>query len=481
MSATPLLAEQFHHDPRIAQAKRLLHEALAEHQGKFTAPRAADPHRAATYADTIARFGDIRGGALYFPYLASGLGRGALVELADGSIKYDMISGIGVHHLGHSNPRLVEALVDAALRDTVMQGNLQQGTQALEFSQELLAAANRESSAAIPAKLEDSHGRASRLRHCFLTTSGAMANENALKMILQKRSPAARLLAFEHCFMGRTLALSQITDKAQYRAGLPQVLSVDYVPFFDPVRPQESIDAATATLRQHLARYPGQHAAMGFELVQGEGGYWPGRRDFFVALMTILREQGVAIFVDEVQTFGRTHELFAFQHFDLDEYVDVVTLGKLTQVCATLFTDEYVPRAALISQTFTGATSSLLAAQVILGTLRSGGYFGADGRNAQVHRRFVQHFEAIGQRRPGCLSGPYGLGGMIALTPGDGSAETAKRVVHELFHAGVIAFVAGGAGGQPARVRFLPPVPALSDADIDAVCDILEKVLQQEE
>ncbi len=64
--------------------------------------------------------------APYFPYLASGLGNGPWVELADGSVKLDFISGIGVYGLGHSDPAMVDASVAGAIEDVVMQGNLQQ-------------------------------------------------------------------------------------------------------------------------------------------------------------------------------------------------------------------------------------------------------------------------------------------------------------------------------------------------------------------
>src|SRR5436190_703501 len=139
----------------------------------------------------------------------SGFGSGCLVELADGSVKYDMISGIGVHGLGHGNPILVAAGLEAALQDTVMQGNLQQNVESARLSRELLDVARAEGG--------------QRLAHVFLSSSGATANENALKILFQKKSPASRLRAFEHAFAGRTMALAPITDKAAYRAGLPTV------------------------------------------------------------------------------------------------------------------------------------------------------------------------------------------------------------------------------------------------------------------
>ena len=456
-----LLAHSLANDPRVSEAKRLLMSALKDHQRKLTGVRPPDEGLKTSYAEALRQFGEVRGGPLYYPYLGSGIGRGPLVELADGSVKYDMISGIGVHYLGHGHPALVAAAIDAALKDTVMQGNLQQGPEALAVSKSLIELAKRQGA---------------RLDHCFLTTSGAMANENALKMVLSKKTPASRILAFAGTFAGRTLALTQITDKPAFRPGLPIVLTVDYVPFFDPVRPKESTEAAVAALRAHVARYPRQHAAMWFELVLGEGGYHVADRDFFVALMDVCKSSGIAICADEIQTFGRTHQPFAFQRYGLDAYIDVATVGKLTQVCATLFSDEYKPPAGLISQTFTASTSAMLAGQVVLDTLARGDFFGPQGRIARLHDRFIGHLTALGSRHPDWVRGPFGLGAMVAFTPLDGTEAKAKKFLQALFEAGVIGFIAGA---HPARARFLMPVGGIADEDIDAVCAIIEKTLAQ--
>jgi len=456
-----LIAQKLATDPRVAEAKRLLLAAVAEQQKHITGIRPAVESLKSSYADTIRRFGEVRGGPLYYPYLGSGIGRGPLVELADGSVKYDMISGIGVHYQGHSHPALIEASIDAAIHDTVMQGNLQQNEESVEVAQRLVGLAARNGAP---------------IKHCFLTTSGAMANENALKLVLSKKSPASRILAFEHTFAGRTLVLSQITDKAAYRVGLPQVISVDYVPFFDAARPRESTQAALATLKSHLARYPRQHAAMWIEQVLGEGGYYAADRDFLVALLGVLKENGITVCLDEVQSFGRTTQPFCFQHFGLDKFVDIVTVGKLTQVCATLFSDEYTPPAGLISQTFTGSTSALFAARRILDLLVNGGYFGAEGKIIRLRERFIGHLQAIGARHVGWVAGPYGLGAMIAMTPFDGSEAVVKKFLQRLFEAGVIGFIAGA---NPYRARFLMPIGAIADQDIDAVCAVIEKVLAE--
>ena len=453
------VAEEYLADPRILEAKKLMLQALEAHRSRLTEVRPPDPERRLAYRELVEEYGELRGGGLFYPYLGSGIGNGALVELADGSVKYDFISGIGVHHWGHSHPEIVEAALDAALSDTIMQGNLQQNVESVELTRTLLNGVNR-------------HG--ARMAHCFLSTSGAMANENALKIIFQKHHPADRILAFEGCFMGRTLTLSQVTDKPSYRDGLPSNIFVDYVPFYDPARPEESTRSAVDSLKRYLTRYPGRHAGMVFELILGEGGFHAGTREFFLALMRVLRQHGISIMIDEIQTFGRTEELFAFQHFGLDEFVDLVTVGKAAQVCATLFRDALRPRPGLISQTFSSSTAAIVAGRVIVQGLMDGGYLGANGKIAQLHHHCVRRLNAVRARVPGLIDGPFGIGAMVAFTTFGGDPDKVKTFVHELFEAGVISFVAGS---DLSRVRFLLPVGAVTMEDIDAVASVTEATL----
>ena len=73
------------------------------------------------------------------------------------------------------------------------------------------------------------------------------------------------------------------------------------------------------------------------ELIQGEGGYNIGNTDFFNAIISMVKKEGIQIFIDEIQTFGRTSELYAAQHFNIIKHADIITIGKLSQVCATLY------------------------------------------------------------------------------------------------------------------------------------------------
>ncbi len=448
-------SEEFMKDPRVRQGKELLLAALHDAKARITKIQPAKEEKKATYEQLVKSFSQNRGLDLVYPYIGSGFGNGALVELLDGSVKYDFITGIGVHYFGHSAEKIVESSLDAAISDTIMQGNLQQNKDSMELADLLV--------------------KASGLPHCLFTTSGAMANENAMKMLFQKKTPAQRILAFERCFMGRSLTLSQVTDKPGYREGLPLNQPVDYVPFFDPASPEESIQRATSVLKKHISRYPEAHALMAFELVQGEAGSYPGSRAFFIALMDILRQHKIPIFIDEVQTFGRTSRLFAFQHFGLENYADVVSIGKLSQVCATLYKTECKPRPNLISQTFTSGTSAIRASLVVIKTLLEGGYFGENGKIETTHRHFEEKLAFLAKKYPEKIEGPFGIGAMVACTVFKGDPAKTKEFLKKLFELGLIGFLAGG---NPTRTRFLVPMMAITPHDIDEACRIIEEGLQ---
>lgn len=454
MDKKPLQAEELLQDARVIQAKELMLAAIREQQAKITEIKTADPAREASYKATLAEFGKYRGGKLYYPYLGSGIGRGALVELLDGSVKYDFITGIGVHFLGHSHPLVTAAMIDAAMSDTVMEGHLQQNLDAFELTKLLI--------------------ECSGMDHCFLSSSGAMANENALKLAFQKKQPANRILAFERCFMGRTLAMSQVTDKPAFRVGLPANLFVDYIPFYDPKRPEESTREAVLALKKYIERYPKQHALFAVELVQGEGGAHAGTREFFLELLKIAKEQGICIFFDEVQTFGRTEQLFAYHAFRLEEYADIVSVGKMSQTCATLFSQEMSPGPGLLSQTFTSSASSIRASIAIIKHLIQGDYYGPEGKNVQIQQRFSKLFKDIEKRHPNLIQGPYGTGAMVAFTAFNGDGERTAKFAQMLFAEGVIGFVAGS---NPTRMRFLIPAGAISLEEIDHVVSLIERVL----
>jgi len=478
VSAAAPLAAALNSSPAVEAAIDAIVRELVERQKSITDARPPREELADNYAAWLNRSAAVRGKPALYPYVGSGLGHGPLVELLDGSVKWDMINGIGVHMFGHSDPDMVRTALRAAIGDTVQQGNLQSNGDSIEFGEILIEEASR----------------TSRLRHAFITNSGCMANESALKVCFQHNAPASRVLAFADCFMGRSTTMAQIGDSAAGRVGLPLNVLVDYMPFFDPSHPERSIEYAQWHLRNQIARYPGQHACFVMELVQGEGGFNAAPREFLEPIMRLCREHGIAVWADEVQTFGRTEAMFHFEQLGLGEYIDVVTIGKMSQACACLFTPEYSPKPGLLSGTFISGTVELQVGRRAVERLRDGGHYGPDGRNARLQRAFRERADALVKSHPEWFppvphpvtgrpevrdglgrSVHYGgVGGMMRITPFGGDRAKINALLHILFADGVIAF---SCGHGPYHLRFLPPVGVMQPEQLDAVFAILAPAL----
>ncbi len=427
-----------------------------------------------SYEEFMKLAGEVRGRPMLYPYIGSGIGNGALVELLDGSVKYDLITGIGVNFFGHSEPELVACALEAATNDVVMQGHLMMNEEAIRFSKALL----------------DVAGRNSRLRHAFLCNSGAMANENALKVCYQKHAPASRVVAFSHCFMGRSVTMAQIGDSAAGRVGIPLSTQVDYMPFYDAVAARRMsagdvsgstrfIDMCCWHLEQYLDRYPKQHACFIFELVQGEGGFNTALPEFHRALMEVCKGRGVAVWADEVQTFGRTEQMFCFDALGLGEYVDVSCVGKMSQVCVTLYTEEYNPQAGLLSGTFLGSSVGLRVGRRIIERLDRGGYYGEGGAIRRHHELFRKHVRSLAEKHPEWFPSHHevedivgGYGGMMRFTPFGGRKEPVLALCKAMFEEGLIAFYCGHG---PYHMRFLPALGVLRDEEWGPIFEIVER------
>ncbi len=465
--------EQLRRSPAVQNAISAIAAEVKARQLKINDVRGPlSPSAAQSYQQFLESVSEARGRALLYPYIGSGLGNGPWVELADGSVKLDMITGIGVQFFGHSDPEMVQTALEAATGDVVMQGHLQANEDAFRFGETLLEHAKR----------------CSRLAHVFLCNSGVMANENALKVCFQKHAPASRVIAFADCFMGRSWSMAQIGDAAANRQGLPLNVLVDYVPFFNAAQAKQSggdrsgttrvIDASVKRLREVVERYPQQNACFIFELVQGEGGFNTAPPAFFKELMTVCREAGIAIWVDEVQTFGRTPSMFAFEALGLGDFVDVSCVGKMTQICAALYSADYNPKAGLLGATFLGSTEAVRVGRRVIERLRDGDYYGPRGRIARHHEAFVKQVRALAAKHPQWFpASPNiddiagGSGGMMRFTPFGGKKDDITKLCRVLFDKGLIVFYCGHG---PYHVRMLPPLGVLEESIWPKVFSLIE-------
>lgn len=451
-----LVGRRIDRDPAVETLVRDLVDEVRAHNSSIDTVRGPQEHLKAEAQRKAEDIAKLRGRPLYHNYIGTGAGRGPFVELEDGSIKLDLINGIGIHLMGHSHPRVMKAAVRGAISDIIMQGNLQPNNEYLQLTEKLVRIA----------------GRRSHLKHAWFSTCGTMANENALKMARQKNSPARFVFAMKNSFAGRSTMMAEVTDNAAYKQGLPEYNEILRIPNYDKRDPQ-SIEKALRSMKEQYAQHEKDVSCFVFEPMLGEGGFVPTPREFYIPMLEFCKQNKIAVWADEVQTFARTGEFFAFETMDLGQYMDIVTIAKTVQLGATLYTEEYNPKPGLIAGTFSGGTSSMASGLEILNMLEEG-YLGPNGRIHQIHNRFIQGINQLNEGTcKGLVRDAGGMGLMIAFTPYDGKKEQVEALVKKLFNNGIIAF---SCGKDPVRIRFLVPA-IIQDSEIDLALQIVEKTI----
>ncbi|HVJ64858.1 MAG TPA: aminotransferase class III-fold pyridoxal phosphate-dependent enzyme [Bdellovibrionota bacterium] len=448
------------------QFKVMAQKVLGAAQG-CSAIKGPNPELVAQQQAELDKIAALRGRPLLFPMWPTGKGSGPYIEFEDGSVKLDMISGIGVSLFGHGHPELLMTLATHGLKAPHMQGTLMPGDEYQWLARVLLDGANRPVEAGKPAQMAG----------VWLTTCGTMANELALKILRQKKAPAWKVISFKNAFAGRSAAMQELTDEPKYREGQPNFGQFEHIPYFDATKSvEQNIEETIAAIDKLLAKDPEAYAGMGFEIVQGEGGgFASAPRNWWIAVLDHAKSKGLGIWFDEVQTIGRTGELFAYQRFGLGEYADVVSCAKPIQAGAVLWSKDYAPKAGLIGGTFAGSSGTLAVGAKIVELLCEGSYFGSEG-SVQRFENFVKL--DLASRREKWAK--FGLGeanvtgGMIAFGMLDGGAESIKNLSLKYFANGVLSF---WAGKSPVRMRFLPPMGIMTEEYWLEAMDVLDKTL----
>ena len=227
-------------------------------------------------------------------------------------------------------------------------------------------------------------------------------------------------------------------------------------------------------MREIIGRGGDLPAALIVELVQGEAGFVTAPRDFFVPLFDECRRAGIAIWIDEVQTFARTGELFATARLALEDYADVITIGKVFQGSALLYRENFAPDPALISGTYAGATVPMAVAARMIERLTTGGIFGPEGREMQLERLAREQLARLARAHPGAIAEIDGVGAMVAFRIGDGALGTTRDFIRRCFAAGLVLYYGGH---DPACVRLFLPAVVITDEELAEACAIIERCL----
>ncbi len=353
---------------------------------------------------------------------------GVYLHTRDGRKILDLYGGHAVAALGYGHPRLVTTL--------------EQQSRSLIFQSNAVPLAVRERAAT---RLTRFAGLG--LNTAFFISTGAEANENALKLAL-KITGRRKVIAIEGSFHGRTAAAGAVTWGAMKKwYGFPQApFDVEFVPRGDLEAVKRLVGSDTA--------------AVIVEPVQGVGGALDLGETFLKALRSRCSETGALLISDEVQCgMGRTGYPFAANMYGFSP--DMITTAKALGAgfpCAALLMADHVAgrlKTDDLGTTFGGGPMACAMIETVIDVIEGEG--------------LLANIRALSKRiRETCVVGPVigtqGAGFLLGLR----TRRPASDVQKDLLERDILT----GTSGDPHVVRILAPY-VLEAQHVDALRDAL--------
>jgi 4-aminobutyrate aminotransferase len=371
-------------------------------------------------------------------------GEGAMVEDVDGNRYLDFMAGIAVASTGHSHPKVVKAVQDAAARFLHICGG--------DFYYESFAALPERLARLAPGKEP---------KKVFLTNSGTEAVEGAIKLSRHSTRRAA-IIAFEGSFHGRSMgSLSLTASKAVQRGGFgPFLPEVYHAPYGDADFIEERLFAKRLD--------PRDVAAIFVEPIQGEGGYIVPPAGFLAKLRAMCDKHGILLVMDEVQSgVGRTGRTWACEHENIVPDILLAAKGlasgmPLGAIIARADLMKWQPGAH--GSTFGGNPVCCAAALATLDLIEGGLMENA----RKVGDHMMKESKKLAGRHA-VITDVRGRGLMMGLELND--PALVKRVVLGAFQKGVLLLGAG-----KSAIRLAPPL-TIDEEDVRIALSTIGELL----
>ena len=284
----------------------------------------------------------------------------------------------------------------------------------------------------------------------FMCSSGAEANENALKLASFHTNKTS-IIAFENSFHGRTSAAVASTHNSKIIAPLNAQQKVDFLPLGD-----------LGALEKILQK--GTTCSVIIECIQGVGGLDQSTTQFYQGLEKLCRQYGAVLIADEVQSgFGRTGDFFAFQKHGISPHIISMAkgMGNGFPVGGILIAPEIKSSYGLLGTTFGGNHLACAASLSVLEVLKNQQLM----QNAlKMELYFRQKAIEITQ-----ITQLKGRGLMLGLEFPFPVQELRKTLVfkHKIFT---------GSSKNPNLIRILPPL-VIKEAHINTFFNALKQEL----
>ena len=221
--------------------------------------------------------------------------KGSYIYDSKGNAHLDFVAGVSACSLGHSHPRVVNAIQDqlGKYMHVMVYG---------EYIQEPAVAYTKLLAHHLPAPLETT----------YLVNSGTEAIEGALKLS-RRFTGRSQILAAKNAYHGNTMgSLSIMGYEERKSAFRPLIPDVGFIRFNSD---------------EDLLKITEKTAGVVLETIQGGAGFILPENGYLKKVRERCTAVGAMLILDEIQPgFGRTGKLFAFEHYDC--IPDILVIGK---------------------------------------------------------------------------------------------------------------------------------------------------------
>ena len=345
----------------------------------------------------------------------------------------DLYSGHGVISIGHTQPHYVAKLKEQ-LDNIGFYSNAIQNPLQVELAQKLGELSGYDDYS------------------LFLCSSGAEANENALKLA-SFHNGKSRVIAFDNSFHGRTSAAVAVTDNKKIVAPINAQQVVTFLPL-------NQIDLVETELQK------GDVCTVIIEGIQGVGGLDEGTTEFFQALEKLCKQYEAVLILDEVQSgYGRSGKFFAHQYHNIK--ADIICLAKGMgngfPIGGILIAPHFKASYGLLGTTFGGSHLACAAGIAVLDVIKSEKLM--DNVNA-VSEYFMKAIQQVPE-----IIKVKGKGLMLGVEfDFDVSALRKKMIVEK--------HIFTGSANNKNLLRILPPL-TITTAAIDTFITALKESLTE--
>lgn len=395
---------------------------------------------------------------------------GSTIIDIDGKQWIDFAGAIGTLNVGHTHPKVTEAVKQQVEKFLHPGFNVMMYEGYINLAEKLC---------------EITPGNFN--KQAILLNSGAEAVENAVK-IARRYTKRQAVVSFIRGFHGRTNMTMSMTSKVKpYKFGFgPFAPEVYQAPYPYTYHKPENV-SEEAYIEQVIEEFkdffistvsPENVACVVMEPIQGEGGFIIPPKKFVQAVYAFCQKHGIVFVADEIQTgFGRTGTLFAIEQFDV--VPDLITVSK--SLAAGLPLSGVVGKAEIMSAaepgelggTYAGNPVACAAALAVIDVIQE--------------ENLLQKSEVVGQKieaklhelaiKYGFLGEIRRLGSMVAVeivkdrdskTPDKDKTGKVTKYANEN---GLLLLSAGIKGNV---IRFLAPL-VITDEELNNGLAILEK------